>query len=267
MVHKTFACPRLTPDFPSVKTIQGHTIYVNTTSDGTATVSNHPIIKKDIYASNGVLHITDSLLLDPSIFKLNAEKYLLALNATSFVSLLRAANMSHYVDDDHDGQPWTILAPQDGVFTIGSDHQVILSALEEDGPPVDMTELKRMLEYHFIPGKIKPDDLDDGSLLGTELREDGLKGGRQVLEVDVHGSGPGGRVARQGNGEIGFGGAMVIGDAGTCNTILSTITLLCLPRGCQWRLVIALYTFSRRRSHHQSMQWRLHCLRPTFQHS
>ena len=65
-----------------------------------------------------------------------------------------------------------------------------------------------------IPGKLSPGDLEDKGLLGTELREDGLGGRRQLVEVSVHGSGKNGEVMSKGNGEIGFGGALVIGDAG-----------------------------------------------------
>ena len=186
---------------------------MNVSDDGSATVSHQPIVEQDIYAANGVLHLVDSLLLSPDIFQLNAEKYLLALNATSFVSLLRAANLSHYVDDFHDGKPWTILAPRDDVFTVGRT-SLSLSESEEDKPAPNGTDLARILRYHFIPGKLKPEDLEDRGLLGTELREDGLGGGRQMVEVSVHGSGKDGRVQRKGNGEIGFGGALVIGDAG-----------------------------------------------------
>lgn len=204
-------------DLTNFTTLEGHKVRVNVSEDGSASVSGRAIIEQDIYAANGVLHTVDSLLLNPDIFQLNAEKYLLALNATSFVSLLRAANLSHYVDDQHDGQPWTILAPRDDVFTVDGWRSSPLSTfLIEDGedkPPVNKTELQRILKYHIIPGKLKPEDLDGNTLIGTELREAGLGGERQVVEVSVHGSGKNGQVQRKGNGEIGFGGALVIGDA------------------------------------------------------
>ncbi|KIO28769.1 hypothetical protein M407DRAFT_22026, partial [Tulasnella calospora MUT 4182] len=204
-------------DLTNFTTLEGHKVRVNISEDGSATVSGRTIIEQDIYAANGVLHTVDSLLLNPDIFQLNAEKYLLALNATSFVALLRAANLSHYVDDRHDGQPWTILAPRDDVFTLDGWKTSPLPTFSlndgEDKPPVNITELQRVLKYHIIPGKLKPGDLDETTLVGTELREEGLGGERQVVEVSVHGSGKNGRVERKGDGEIGFGGALVIGEA------------------------------------------------------
>ncbi|KDQ12075.1 hypothetical protein BOTBODRAFT_67731 [Botryobasidium botryosum FD-172 SS1] len=181
-------------------TLDNHTLSLTVPSEGKAQVDNATVEIADIYASNGVLHIVSSLLIPPGALKLNAEKYLLALNATSFVSLLRAANLTHYIDDAHDGAPWTILAPPDDVFSFATH------------PTRNDTELERVLRYHFIPGRLTPEDLKDGMLLGTELREPGLKGGRQRLAVTVSGSG--GKVTdASGNGEVGFGGAMVIGSA------------------------------------------------------
>ncbi|KAG8898419.1 hypothetical protein FRB99_007448, partial [Tulasnella sp. 403] len=146
-------------------TIEGHVVRVNVSSDGSATVSGRPIVEQDIYAANGVLHTVNSLLLNPDIFQLNAEKYLLALNATKFVGYLRAANMSHYVDNRHDDKPWTILAPRDDIFPFSNPRWANspFSSFGETKP--NMTELSRLLQYHFIPGKLKPEDLENGSLL------------------------------------------------------------------------------------------------------
>ncbi len=205
--------------FDIVTTIEGHILHVGITDEG-ATASGRKIVEQDVYAANGVLHVVDRLLLSNSTFRLNAEKYLLALNATSFVSLLRAANMSHYVDDFHDGQPWTILAPRDDVFSISRglwDPETV--SLDGDEPQVNMTELRRILQYHFIPGILHPKDLSDGALLGTELREEGLKGGRQLVEASVHSVGKGDVTLPKGEGEIGFGGAVVMGDPGKCQYI------------------------------------------------
>ncbi|KAG8951775.1 hypothetical protein FRC03_012378 [Tulasnella sp. 419] len=200
-------------DLTNFTTIHGHTVHVNSTDPSNPTVSDRPIVQKDIYASNGVLHTVSSLLLHPSIFKLNAEKYLLALNATSFVSFLRAANLSHYVDDEHDGKSWTILAPRDDVFTMWNGRTASLLAQNDGIPNNDTVELKRTLQYHFIPGLLRPQDLEDGTLIETELIEQGLNDGRQKLPVSVRGNGKDGRPAN-GNGEIGFGEARVIGDPG-----------------------------------------------------
>ena len=171
---------------------------------------------RDVYASNGVLHTVSSLLLNPNIFQLNAEKYLLALNATSFVSLLRAANMSHYVDDEHDGKSWTILAPRDDIFSEGNRRSSASAILSDfvNGLHVERDQLETVLKYHIIPGRLLPKDLEDGSLIGTELREAGLSDGRQKIPVAINGKTKTDVTSPwSGNGEISFGGATVISNA------------------------------------------------------
>ncbi len=156
------------------------------------------MIQGDIYAANGVLHIVSSLLIQPDAFQINAEKYLLTLNATSFVSLLRSTNLSHYVDDEHDGQNWTILAPRDDAMSWT--------------PSLSPETLSNVLKYHFIPGKILPEELIDGSLVGTELREKGMSGDRQRIPVTVSPQQAG--VSRDANGEVGFANARVVSTPG-----------------------------------------------------
>ncbi|KAG9028453.1 hypothetical protein FRB95_006485 [Tulasnella sp. JGI-2019a] len=187
-------------------TLRDHTLHLNTTTSPPTIGHNATVIDTDIYASNGVLHTVSSLLLSPTVFKLNAEKYLLALNATQFVGLLRLANLSSYVDDH--AKSWTILAPEDGVMNW---NPILHHALKKGGGGAgNDTELQRLLKYHFIPGKLTPADLSDKELLKTELREGGLGGGRQVVEVSVRGKD--GKATANGNGEIGFGGALVLGE-------------------------------------------------------
>ncbi|KAF8323355.1 FAS1 domain-containing protein [Clavulina sp. PMI_390] len=194
-------------------TAEGQQLTIGFSANGTVQVGPSTVVQEDIYAANGVLHIVSDLLIQPKTFKINAEKYLLALNATGFVGLLRRANLSHYVDDEHDGTTWTILAPRDDVITMNpsepngeaSQSSMSITSLLEG----DAAELDKVLKYHFIPGKLTAEDLIDGALLGTELREDGLDGSRQRLPVTVK---TGGKVLPNVNGEVGFGNARVIAD-------------------------------------------------------
>lgn len=78
----------------------------------------------------------------------------------------------------------------------------------EDGdlPENGSEELKRLLKYHFIPGRWTPKKLKDGMLLETALEEAGLDGGRQVLDVKVSDD-------LKGNDKhVRFGGAGTIGE-------------------------------------------------------
>ena len=169
------------------------------TPDGTK-VSDADLIHPDIYASNGVLHLVSSLLIPENALKLTPEKYLLALNCTSFVSLLHSVELSPLIRDTD--PEYTILAPTDDVLSIFEQHS--------DLPERGSEELKKLLQYHFIPGHWSPKRLEDGLLLETELIEDGLAGKRQVLNVEVGLDDP----KRKSGKSITFAGVGILGEPG-----------------------------------------------------
>ena len=66
-------------------------------------------------------------------------------------------------------------------------------------------KLKRVLNCHFLPGNLTRKKLKDRMLLETVLEEIGLKGGHQVLEVQVS------DVGKDSKGKgIAFGGATAL---------------------------------------------------------
>ncbi|KAF7306782.1 Carnitine/acyl carnitine carrier [Mycena indigotica] len=153
-----------------LKTIDGSMLDIVVTPEKT-TVSTSELIHPDIYASNGVLHLVSELLVN---LELTPEKYLLALNCSSFISLIHSVDLTGLVNDTE--SRYTILAPQDNVLSVFG---------EGDIPEKGSEELKKLLQYHFIPGHWSPKELRDGMLLETTLVEDGLDGGNQVLSVGV----------------------------------------------------------------------------------
>jgi uncharacterized surface protein with fasciclin (FAS1) repeats len=163
---------------------------------GNMDVNGTHVTTPDIFASNGVVHIIDDLLL-PDDFKLlnSPEKQLLSLNATRFVSLLRMANLSETYTARHSAQPYTILAPTDDVLErMGRWEKPIWGSLLDvplaSGSPAVLDKhfadvLREQLLYHILPQKLSLKDLKDGMLLETELAPDGLGGRRQRIKVDV----------------------------------------------------------------------------------
>ncbi|OCF44928.1 hypothetical protein I317_01207 [Kwoniella heveanensis CBS 569] len=194
----------------------GLALDVYSTRSGDIAVNGTQAEIVDIFASNGVIHIIRNLLLPENFTLLNsAEKTLLSLNATRFVSLLRSANLSEaYIGengrDRTDEEAWTILAPPDDVLDTMDKWGGVYKSQR---PIEDSSPLAGLLQYHFIPGRLLPSDIKDGMLLGTELRTFLLGGARQKLRVEVSE-----RFDRDrndweaiGEGEVRFGGATVLG--------------------------------------------------------
>ncbi|KAK0245654.1 carnitine acyl carnitine carrier [Armillaria nabsnona] len=165
-------------------------------------ISSADLVEPDIYASNGVLHLVSSLIIPPGALQLTPEKYLLALNCTNFVSLLHSADLTSLINDTE--TKYTILAPKNDVLSIFG---------HSDLPERGSEEMKKLLQYHFIPGYWTPKKLASGMLLETALEEKGLDGGRQVLAVDVHED-------KSDSKKVFFGGASVIDEPIEVNNTL-----------------------------------------------
>ncbi|WVQ93365.1 hypothetical protein IAU59_000433 [Kwoniella sp. CBS 9459] len=232
----------------TIEAVTGLALDIDSFKNGEIAVNGTKADTVDIFASNGVIHIIPNLLLPENFTLLNsAEKTLLSLNATRFVSLLRSANLSEaYIGengrDKKDDEAWTILAPTDDVLDtmdkwggvwgaplpeVWSTAEAGSSSSEADNNVAlfssDIGQTRRsikepsplagLLQYHFIPGRLLPSDIKDDMLLGTELRTSSLGGGRQKLRVEVSE-----RFDRDrndwetiGEGEVRFGGATVLG--------------------------------------------------------
>ncbi|BGP23935.1 fasciclin domain containing protein [Rhodotorula toruloides] len=210
-----------------LETIRNTTLEVHGEGDATkATVNGTAIERGDILAKNGVIHLVPSLLLPSGSLMLTAEKYLIALDATHFVALLRSVNLSHYVQvpsneqgtvidtprppplsvnlpqrplsvADEPPKPkkerYTILAVKDDVLAHRVSGNSALSSLDSpisNGrplPPAGSEALRELLEYHIVSGQWRPSELEDGMLVGTELRTQSLGGERQRIMVGVQG--------------------------------------------------------------------------------
>lgn len=180
----------------TVSTVDGSGLEISVTDNKTM-VSHAELIESDVYASNGVLHTVSDLLVPEGVLQPTPEKYLLLFNCSQFVSLLRSVNLTSLVNDTE--AHWTILAPHDDVIAVNDGN------LPEKGT----AELKRLLQYHFLPGKQTLKKLKNGMLLETALEEPGLAGGKQVLSVEVSES------KKKDEGKsVRFGGAGIVGEPG-----------------------------------------------------
>ncbi|KAK0561916.1 hypothetical protein OC844_002975 [Tilletia horrida] len=182
---------------------------------GALSVGPAQVLEENIIIENGVIHIVSDLLLPyPQLgLGLTVEKTLLGLNASKFVSLVRETELDDYLthpvapfdridgaEPSGDSPALTFVVPRDDFIEEG----VLRSSL-----PKDKKKLRDVLRYHIAPGKLVPQSLSNGMLVGTELRDWRLKDGRQRVTVSV---GDEDATLRKGNGDVAFGGVNVISD-------------------------------------------------------
>ncbi|KFH63672.1 hypothetical protein MVEG_10365 [Podila verticillata NRRL 6337] len=149
-----------------VSTLEGQDLMVYL--DEKLLVDNAEVDSTDILASNGVIHTVVRPLL-PSSLVWTAGKYLIGMNATSFVHHLRDAGLSHYIDTSEGS--YTIFAPKDD---ISGDIEMMAGAEPSD-----------VLKYHVVPGKRLLPSFQDGLLLDTELHTEELNGLAQKSKVSI----------------------------------------------------------------------------------
>lgn len=166
-------------------TAQGENVKF-TLADGKALVNDANIIAADIEASNGVIHVIDSVILPPSLAAANTETTPeaaaaaaaeataeatpeataeaapasdivdTAVAAGSFKTLVAAVQAAGLVDALKGEGPFTVFAPTDEAFAKLPAGTV--DALLAD-PKGDLTQI---LLYHVLPGKVLAADVKDG---------------------------------------------------------------------------------------------------------
>lgn len=137
------------------KTLEGAAVTVM--SNNGIKVNNANVLKADIAASNGVVHVIDSVLMPPTE---PSKKNIVQLaqsqrELSTLVTALTAADLTGFLSQTKayiGGGPFTVLAPTNEAFAkIGKE---ALQALLKD-----KELLRKVLEYHVIRGKFTIEDL------------------------------------------------------------------------------------------------------------
>ncbi|MFG0326679.1 MAG: fasciclin domain-containing protein [Phycisphaerales bacterium JB037] len=124
-------------------TVNGQRVQFSVDANGVR-IDNARIIKTDITASNGVIHVIDSVILpsDKNIVQTAAE-------AGSFQTLLAAAKAAGLADALMGEGPYTVFAPTDDAFAaLGADTIQTLLKPENRGKLADI------LKYHVVKGRV-----------------------------------------------------------------------------------------------------------------
>ena len=128
-------------------TAQGCPLAVMAGKDGVM-IGSAKVVKTDVNASNGVIHVIDSVLLPPENLVATAAK------AGKFQTLLTAATAAGLADTLANGGPFTVFAPTDEAFAkLGKD--TIANLLK----PENKDKLAGILKYHVVAGVVKAADV------------------------------------------------------------------------------------------------------------
>jgi transforming growth factor-beta-induced protein len=150
------------------KTAQGQSVRVRA-ADGAIRIDGATVIAADIPASNGIIHVVDTVLMP------RKDIVETAVGAGSFQTLVAAVNAARLAETLKGEGPFTVFAPADPAFSK-------LPAGAVDALLKDDARLKAVLTYHVVPGRILAGDIAAGSsrvrtASGLDLRIERSKAG------------------------------------------------------------------------------------------
>lgn len=125
------------------KTLNGQMVDI-AIADGTVTIDSAKVIKTDIGASNGVIHVIDSVILPSQTDIIDT-----AVEAGSFKTLAAAIKAAGLIETLKGDGPFTVFAPTDAAFA-KLPEGTVASLLK----PENKAKLAAVLTYHVVPGRI-----------------------------------------------------------------------------------------------------------------
>jgi len=134
---------------PWAKTVNGQSLRVTKTADGVF-VDGAKVIATDILTTNGVIHVLDAVVMP------RKDLVDTAVGAGSFGTLVTAVKAAGLVETLKGEGPFTVFAPTDAAFSA-------LPAGTVDGLLKDVPQLKAILSYHVVSGRVLSTDLPVGT--------------------------------------------------------------------------------------------------------
>jgi len=138
----------------SVDTAAGLPVVIKSDSAGVM-VNDANVILTDVFASNGVIHAIDSVILPPS-----ADIVDIAASNDSFSTLVAAVQAAGLVETLKSEGPFTVFAPTNDAFDK-------LPAGTVEGLLNDIPTLEKILLYHVVPGRVLARDVVEISSADT----------------------------------------------------------------------------------------------------
>lgn len=154
----------------SATTVEGEDVTINA-ADGMVRINDATVTTADIMASNGVIHVVDSVLLPPSMTSQptmpTADIVDTAVAAGDFTTLATALKAAGLVDTLKGPGPFTVFAPTDAAFA-----KLPLGTL--DSLLANPDQLRAVLTYHVVAGADSAADVSQLQQAATVQGEDVL---------------------------------------------------------------------------------------------
>jgi uncharacterized surface protein with fasciclin (FAS1) repeats len=128
----------------SADTAFGQAVMIGT-SEG-VTIDGASVVKADVMASNGVIHVIDSVLMPKDLVGVAAANE----NFSTLVAAVQAAGLVEALK----GGPFTVFAPTDDAFA-----KLPEGTVETLLKPENKSKLQEILKYHVVAGIVKAEDV------------------------------------------------------------------------------------------------------------
>jgi len=174
-------------DGESITTVEGKDVEAHVSASGVK-INDSNVTTADVAASNGVVHLIDSVLLPPDLELPSKTIVDIASHAPQFSTLVKALGDAKLVETLEGDGPFTVFAPIDKAFDhITSCH---LKRLLEDEE-----KLKKVLLYHVLPSRVYANEIKkhdfETTVEGSKLLLEPFKGKvfinryAEVVKADV----------------------------------------------------------------------------------
>lgn len=143
----------------SIPTVEGQNVTAHVVSQGVF-IDGAQVVKADVLASNGVVHIIDRVIL-PAPAPGNLTIVQLAQSVPTLSTLVKAVVAAGLADTLSGPGPFTVFAPTDAAFAkLGN----LLPQLLE---PQNKAKLVKILTYHVVSGRAFSTDIYNGEQVPT----------------------------------------------------------------------------------------------------
>ncbi len=134
----------------SANTVEGGSVTIKIKDGSVFLNGNSKVVQTDIAASNGVIHVIDTVLMPPA--KKNIVET--AVSTNMFNTLVAAVKAAGLADTLMGDGPFTVLAPTDDAFK-----KLPAGTIESLLKPENKDMLVKILTYHVISGEVRSDQV------------------------------------------------------------------------------------------------------------